>query len=156
VLAGRNRRPGVTEQGPGAGPRGWSPLRVHHVAFAHEGPAALDGLRDLFGLRCGAPETGPGFRERAFPVGEVFVQTLEATGPGVVGRFLERRGPALHHLAFEVNDIDAALADLRDRGTRLVDEQPRPGGLGTRIAFLHPSACGGLLVELVESEQEDR
>ena len=146
----------MSEAGRATGPNGWSPLRLHHVAFAHDGPAAVDGLRDLFGLQCGDAETGPGFRERAFPVGDGFVQTLEATGPGLVARFVARRGPALHHLAFEVDDIDVALADLAGRGARLVDEQPRPGGGGTRIAFVHPSACGGLLVELVENKREDR
>jgi methylmalonyl-CoA/ethylmalonyl-CoA epimerase len=78
------------------------------------------------------------------------VQTLEATGEGVVQRFLDRRGPGLHHVAFEVDRIDAAVESLRARGVRLVDEEPRAGGMGTRIAFVHPSAFGGMLVELVE------
>ena len=85
-----------------------------------------------------------------YPVGEAYVQTLQATGEGVVQRFVDRRGPGLHHLAFAVEGIDAAVADLRGRGVRLVDDEPRPGGMGTRIAFVHPSAFGGLLVELVE------
>jgi len=134
--------------------RGWGVRRIHHVAFAHEGPAVLDGLGSLFGLRCHEPEPAPGFVERMFPVGDAYLQTLEATGPGVVGRFVERRGPALHHVAFEVEDLDVALEELRRSGTRMVDETPRPGGAGTRIAFLHPSACGGLLVELVEPSRE--
>ena len=78
------------------------------------------------------------------------VQTLEASGDGVIQRFLDRRGPGLHHVAFEVDRIDAALDALRDRGIRLVDEVARAGGMGTRIAFVHPSAFGGMLVELVE------
>jgi methylmalonyl-CoA/ethylmalonyl-CoA epimerase len=130
--------------------------RIHHVAFAHEGRAALDALEKVLGLSCSAPETGPGFVERMFPVGGCAVQTLEVTGPGAVERFVERRGPALHHLAFEVDDIDAALARLKQEGTRLVDDEPRRGGEGARVAFLHPSACGGLLVELVEPEREKR
>ena len=85
-----------------------------------------------------------------FPVGDSFVQTLEAYGDGVVQRFLDKRGPGLHHVAFEVDGIDAALADLLEQGVRLVDETPRAGGMGTRIAFVHPSAFGGMLVELVE------
>ena len=132
----------------------WGIKRIHHVAFAHREPAVIDGLQSLFGLPCHAPEPGPGFVERMFPVGDAFVQTLEATGPGVVERFVERRGPALHHVAFEVEDIDSALADLRRRGTKLADNEARPGGAGTRIAFLHPSACGGLLVELVQPGPE--
>ena len=85
-----------------------------------------------------------------YPAGEAFVQTLEADGDGPVQRFLERRGPGLHHVAFRVDTIDAALRDLQTRGVPLIDEAPRPGGMGTRIAFLHPTAAGGVLVELVE------
>jgi methylmalonyl-CoA/ethylmalonyl-CoA epimerase len=67
-----------------------------------------------------------------------------------VQRFLDRRGPGLHHLAFEVDAIDAALDDLAERDVPLIDRDARQGGMGTRIAFLHPSAFGGVLVELVE------
>jgi len=130
--------------------KGWAVRGIHHVAFAHRDSAVIDGLTGLLGLQCNEPEEGPGFVELMFPVGDAFVQTLEATGPGPVEGFVERRGPALHHVAFEVEDIDGALADLRARGTRLVDSEARPGGAGTRVAFLHPSACGGLLVELVQ------
>jgi methylmalonyl-CoA/ethylmalonyl-CoA epimerase len=83
--------------------------------------------------------------------GGASVQLLEATGPGVIDKFVRERGPALHHVAFEVTDIGAAVADLRRRGVRLVGRAPRPGGMGTMIAFIHPHACAGLLVELVES-----
>jgi methylmalonyl-CoA epimerase len=120
------------------------------VAFAHRAHAVVDGLRDVFGVEASHIEEGPGFVERMFRVGEACVQTLEATGPGIVERFVERRGSALHHVAFEVDDIDAALDDLRRRSVALVDTEPRLGGEGARIAFLHPSALGGLLAELVE------
>jgi methylmalonyl-CoA/ethylmalonyl-CoA epimerase len=83
------------------------------------------------------------------PAGAAFVQLLESSGPGVIEQFLQRRGPGLHHVAFEVTSIEAAVADLRERGVRMVDEVPRPGGMGTTIAFIHPQACAGLLVELV-------
>jgi methylmalonyl-CoA/ethylmalonyl-CoA epimerase len=128
----------------------WRFVGLHHVAFAHgpgEGPN--DALCDLLDVTPQA-EAGPGFLERMFPVGEGYVQTLEANGDGVVQRFLDRRGPGLHHVALQVEGIDAALVALGDRGVRLVDEQARPGAVGTRIAFLHPSAFGGMLVELVE------
>ncbi|HKA94648.1 MAG TPA: VOC family protein [Streptosporangiaceae bacterium] len=108
-------------------------------------------LTGLLGLPCVHEETAEGFTERMIPAGEAYLQLLEATGPGVIERFLSRRGPGLHHVAFEVSDIDAAVADLRSRGVRMVDETPRPGGMGTRIAFVHPAACPGLLLELVES-----
>lgn len=130
--------------------RGWTLRRLHHVAFAHRDSTVVDGLCGVLGLAEPRVEEGPGFVERMFTAGEARVQTLEATGPGIVGRFVERRGPALHHVAFEVDDIDAALDDLRRRRVPLVDSEPRPGGGGSRIAFLHPSALGGLLAELVE------
>ena len=136
--------------------RTWGLRRIHHVAFAHKDAAVLDGLGNLLGLSCTEPETAPGLLERMFPVGDAYLQTLEATGPGVVERFVERRGPALHHVAFEVDDIDLAVDALKRRGAKMVDDAPRPGGSGTRIAFLHPSSCGGLLVELVEPNREAR
>ncbi len=136
--------------------RSWGVRRIHHVAFAHKDADVLDSLGNLFGLRCSEPETATGFVERMFQVGDAYLQTLQATGPGLVDSFVERRGPALHHVAFEVEDIDAALEGLKSLGTRMVDDAPRPGGSGTRIAFVHPSACGGLLVELVEPSREAR
>ena len=98
-------------------------------------------------------EEGPGFRERMIAVGDGFVQTLEATGPGLIERFVGKRGSALHHVAFEVADLDGYLQWLRGKGVHLIDEQPRPGGMGTMIAFVHPREFGGLLVELVETRR---
>jgi methylmalonyl-CoA/ethylmalonyl-CoA epimerase len=132
----------------------WRVVGLHHVAFAH-GPdgGPEDALCELLGVTP-HEEAAPGFVERMFPTGTGFVQTLEADGDGVIQRFLDARGPALHHVAFAVEGIDAAVASLRDRGVRLVDDAPRPGGLGSRIAFIHPSAFGGMLVELVEPSGE--
>ena len=96
-------------------------------------------------------EGGPGFSERMIPVGDGFVQTLEASGPGLIERFVGKRGSALHHVAFEVEDLNRYLHWLRGKGVHLIDEQPRPGGMGTMIAFVHPREFGGLLVELVET-----
>jgi methylmalonyl-CoA/ethylmalonyl-CoA epimerase len=128
----------------------WRIVGLHHVAFAHRpesGPEqVLCRLLDVTPHE----ESGDGFLERMFPVGGSYVQTLEASGDGVVQRFLDKRGPSLHHVAFEVDGIDAALESLRGEGLRLVDEEARTGGMGTRIAFVHPSAFGGMLVELVE------
>ncbi len=131
--------------------RSWRVIRLHHVAFAHHGDGAPGVLAGLLGLPCVHEEAAAGFTERMIPAGEAYLQLLEATGPGVIERFLARHGPGLHHAAFEVSDIDKAVADLRSRGVRMVDETPRPGGMGTRIAFVHPAACPGLLLELVES-----
>jgi methylmalonyl-CoA epimerase len=128
----------------------WRIVGLHHVAFAH-GPdgGPEDALCRLLDVTPDE-ESGPGFIERMFPVGDAFVQTLEASGEGVIQRFLDARGPALHHVAFQVDRIDEALAALHADGVRLVDIEAREGGMGTRIAFVHPSAFGGMLVELVE------
>jgi len=128
----------------------WKIVGLHHVAFAHgDDPASDEALCRFIGIEP-HEETGPGFVERMYGVGDAYIQTLEATGDGVVQRFLDKRGPGLHHVAFAVDDLEAALEDLRGQGVRLVDEHPRPGGMGTRVAFVHPSGFGGLLVELVE------
>ena len=92
-----------------------------------------------------------GVDEVLFAAGSSFIQLLGALGPDTaVGRFLATRGPGVHHVAYRVDDIDAALAHLRAEGARLVDETARPGSRGTRIAFVHPAAFGGVLVELVQ------
>jgi methylmalonyl-CoA/ethylmalonyl-CoA epimerase len=131
----------------------WSVLSLHHVAVAHgDDPTCGEFFTALLGVPAHT-EPGPGFIEHMYPAGDAFVQTLEADGEGVVQRFLDRRGPGLHHVAFQVDAIDAALRDLQDRGVRLIDQTSRPGGMGTRIAFLHPSAAGGVLVELVEDAE---
>ena len=84
-------------------------------------------------------------------------QRIELVEPASVDspvtRFLEKRGGGLHHLAYDVRDLEAALAALKKRGLRLIDEAPRPGAHGTRIAFVHPSATGGVLTELVETPE---
>lgn len=131
--------------------------RLHHVAFAHgQGERPADAFAALLGIGVVSTEEADGFTERMSAVGDCYLQTLESTGPGVVQRFLDRRGSALHHVAFTVDDLDATLAGLSAAGARLVDEQPRPGGMGTRIAFVHPSSFGGLLVELVEEPDPSR
>ena len=131
--------------------RAWRVTGLHHVAFAHDGDRAPSLLAELLGLRRCHLESTDGFVERMLPVGNAYLQLLEATGPGVIQRFIERRGAGLHHVALEVSDLDEAVSDLRARGVRMVGEAPRPGGMGTRIAFVHPASCDGLLLELVES-----
>ena len=131
-------------------------LRVHHCAFAHDlGGAAHDQFEKILGLPICHTEAADGFVERMISAGNSYVQTLEATGPGVVEKFVLKRGAALHHIAFEVDDLDEYLTDLKGKEVRLIDEVSRPGGMGTRIAFIHPSEFGGLLVELVEDPQKD-
>jgi methylmalonyl-CoA/ethylmalonyl-CoA epimerase len=86
-----------------------------------------------------------------FPVGESEVELLESTAPdGPVAKYIEKRGAGIQHVAFRVDDIEAALKELKEKGVRLIDETPRKGAGGARIAFLHPRATGGVLVELCE------
>ncbi len=133
-----------------------SVIGLHHVAFAHEVEGELHLLLEKhLGLQTSHVESADGFIERMIPVGgPPFVQTLEVCGPGVIERFVERRGPGLHHVAFEVDDLAGMLSDLGAAGVRLVDDRPRPGGMGHSIAFVHPSSFGGLLLELVEATDE--
>ena len=92
-----------------------------------------------------------GVEEVLFAVGSSYIQLLGALTPeSPVGRFLGNHGPGVHHVAYRVDDIEAALDHLRGGGARLVDERPRPGSRGTKIAFVHPRSFGGVLVELVE------
>jgi methylmalonyl-CoA/ethylmalonyl-CoA epimerase len=85
-------------------------------------------------------------------VGESHVELLRPLAPETaVGRFLERNGPGLHHVAYGTDDIDSALAAVRDAGLRLIDEQPRTGIRNSRVAFVHPKSTGGVLTELVEA-----
>jgi methylmalonyl-CoA/ethylmalonyl-CoA epimerase len=92
-----------------------------------------------------------GVEEVLFAVGSSFIQLLGALGPDTpVGRFLASRGPGLHHVAYRVDDVETALVGLRAEGIRLIDEHGRPGSRGTTVAFVHPSAMGGVLVELVQ------
>jgi len=92
-----------------------------------------------------------GVEEVLFRVGTSYVQLLGALGPQTpVGRFLASRGPGVHHVAYRVEDLAAALERLRAEGVPLIDETPRPGSRGTTIAFVHPKGMGGVLVELVQ------
>jgi methylmalonyl-CoA/ethylmalonyl-CoA epimerase len=88
-----------------------------------------------------------------FPVGESEVELLESTAPdGPVAKYIEKRGQGIQHVAFRVENIDAALEELKAKGIRLIDEKPRMGAGGAKIAFLHPKATNGVLVELCERD----
>ena len=128
---------------------------IHHVAFAHGADSDLLPFLDLLGIAVGHCEEAVGFTERMADTGGGFLQLLEPTGDGTVARFVEKRGSGLHHVALGVVDLLAALDELRTAGVELIDDAPRPGGMGTSIAFVHPRATGGLLLELVEQPPVD-
>jgi methylmalonyl-CoA/ethylmalonyl-CoA epimerase len=129
-------------------------VKLDHVGIAVPNlAAAIEQWRPLVGPPESPPEEVPSNRVRvAFvAVGETHIELLEpadATSP--VAKFLESRGPGVHHLAFSVPSVDGALAEVRARGQRVVDERARPGARGRRVGFAHPSAFGGVLVEFVE------
>jgi methylmalonyl-CoA/ethylmalonyl-CoA epimerase len=90
------------------------------------------------------------------PVGESEVELLESTAPdGPIGKFIEKRGEGLHHISLRVDDIEAALAELKEKRIRLIDEKPRYGAGGARIAFIHPKATNGILLELSQRRCSD-
>ena len=132
------------------------PLNLHHTAIAvRDLGAMLDLLGELFGVEPSGREVVPdqGVEEAMVPLGGSFLQLLEPLDRDTpVGRFIDNHGEGLHHIAIQVADIDAALDHLREVGADLVDEVPRIGGEGHRIAFVHPSSTSGTLVELVEVE----
>ncbi len=126
--------------------------RIAHVGIAVESLAGIVPLyRDVLGMSEVPLDDADGARIAAVAAGESLVELLEPAEPGSpIGKFIARRGPGIHHVCFAVDDLDAALARCRAAGVRLVDEVPRLGAEGKRIAFLHPSATGGVLVELSE------
>ena len=128
--------------------------RIDHVGVAVEDlDAALELYRDRFGMREQHRETVEQFEVEAvlLEVGEGHVELLEPTSPhSAVGRFLASNGPGIHHVAYQTTDIESTLRRVRQAGLRLIDEEPRIGIRGSRVAFLHPRATGGVLTELVE------
>ena len=126
--------------------------RIAHIGIAVPNLGeALHFYRDVLGLAPHPPEVADGATIVSLPFGESEVELLEPRDPeSPIARFLERRGPGIHHVCYRVADLDAALARARAAGYRLVDESPRLGAGGCRIAFLHPKATAGILIELTE------
>ena len=127
---------------------------IDHVGIAVDDlEAAVEHYRRVFGLEPTHRERvqDQGVEEVLFAVGTSFIQLLGALGADTpVGRSLATRGPGVHHVAYRVDDVAAALDRLRGEGVRLIDEEPRPGSRDTLIAFIHPRSMGGVLVELVQ------
>jgi methylmalonyl-CoA epimerase len=118
---------------------------------------ALAFYRDALGLEAGAPEEVPSQRVRAhrIPAGDAAIELLEPTAAdSPIARFIAKRGPGLHHVTLRVDDLAGALAQLKARGVRLIDEMPRTGAEGSLIAFIHPASTHGVLVELKQRARD--
>ena len=130
-------------------------MKINHLGIATKGiDDALAFWADALGLENVHTETVEDQKVRVamLPIGESRVELLEPTSDdSPISKFLEKRGPGIHHIAVEVDDIEAALARLKDQGMRLIDEAPRIGAEGCLVAFVHPSSTNGVLLELVQT-----
>jgi methylmalonyl-CoA epimerase len=128
--------------------------RVDHIGVAVEDlDAAIALHEEAYGMAVAHREVveEQGVEAVLLDVGENHVELLRPlSGETPVGRFLSKRGPGLHHVAYQVTDVQATLDTLRDRGLRLIDQAPRTGIRGSRVAFLHPDSSGGVLTEIVQ------
>jgi len=137
--------------------------KIDHVALAvSDLDAAIELYGALWGLELSHREIveDQGVEEAMFRIGESQIQLMRPLGPDtVIGKFIRKRGEGMHHIAYQVDDLEAALESLRSGGLHLVDDKPRRGSRGLRVAFVHPKDNRGLLVELVErpgpSDQAD-
>jgi methylmalonyl-CoA/ethylmalonyl-CoA epimerase len=129
-------------------------MEIDHIGIAVRSlDDALATYKSLWNLEPDHVERGETDKvtEAMLPIGDAHLQLLEPTDDeSTVAKFIERRGEGLHHIAVRVPDIEAALARLRDEGAELIDNEPRIGGGGHRVAFVHPKTTHGLLIELVE------
>jgi methylmalonyl-CoA/ethylmalonyl-CoA epimerase len=131
-------------------------LKVDHIGIATS--SIEEGLavwRDALGLEVDSTEevTEQGVRVCMLAVGDTHVELLEPlSDETAVGKFLAKRGPGMHHIAIEVADINASLAELKNKGARLIDETPRVGAGGCLVAFVHPASVNGVLLELVQHQ----
>ena len=132
-------------------------LKIDHLGIAVKSIEEAKKLfHEILGLEFEGTETVQEQKVTTafFPVGDSEVELLESTDPdGPIAKYLEKRGEGIQHIAFRVDNLEEALARLKDKGIRLIDEKPRRGAGGAKIAFLHPKATHGVLIEL--SERED-
>lgn len=129
-------------------------MKIDHIGIATRKLEETTAIwRDALGLEVDSTEkiAEQGVRIVMLPIGETHIELLEPLAEdSPVGKFLERRGPGIHHIAIRVNDIRGALARLKEKGARLIDETPRVGAGGCLVAFIHPSSINGVLLELVQ------
>jgi methylmalonyl-CoA/ethylmalonyl-CoA epimerase len=127
-------------------------VRISHIGIAVRSIAeALPFYKEILGMPEAELAPMDGARIAGLEAGDALVELLEAEeNDSPIGKFVARRGPGIHHICFEVPDLDGALERCRARGMRLIDDVPRVGAEGKRIAFLHPAGTGGILIELTE------
>ncbi len=134
-------------------------MKINHLGIATKNIAhALKFWEDALGLENIHSEVVEDQKVRVamLTVGESRIELLEPTGDdSPITKFLDKRGGGIHHIAVEVDDIEASLAKLKDKGMRLIDEVPRIGAEGCRVAFVHPSSANGVLLELVQTTGEE-
>jgi len=128
--------------------------RIDHIGIAVEDlEAAMAPYVDGLGMEVDHVEEVPTERVKVamLPIGDTKLELIEPKDPeSAIAKFIERRGPGIHHIALAVEDVAASIESLKAAGVRLIDEEPRPGAGGTRVAFAHPKGFNGVLVELVE------
>src|SRR5271165_5224457 len=133
-------------------PADGSAVELSHIGIAVRAlSTALPFYRDVLGLRVVPLDDADGAAIAGLAAGQALVELLEPLAADTpIGKFIDRRGPGIHHVCFSTTDLDGLLRRCRTAGIRLIDETPRIGAEGRRIAFVHPSATGGVLVELTE------
>ena len=130
-------------------------LKVDHIGIAVKSLAESSKLYELLGIKSTGTEEVAGQKVKVafFPVGDSEIELLESTAPdGPIARYIEKNGEGIQHIALRVDDLEKALAELKAKGVRLIDEKPRYGAGGARIAFVHPKSTGGILLELSEKK----
>ena len=133
---------------------------IEHLGIAVANlQAAIDYYENVLGLKCYAIEEVEDQKVRTafFKIGQTKIELLESTSPdGPIGKFIEKKGEGIHHIAFAVEGLQGTLDELKEKGVRLIDEKPRPGAEGLNIAFLHPKSTGGVLTELCEKPNREK
>ena len=131
-------------------------LKIDHIGIAVKNLAESSKLYEMLGIASAGVEEVAEQKVRVsfFPVGDSEIELLESTAPdGPVARYIEKNGEGIQHIALRVDNLEEALAELKARGVRLIDEKPRYGAGGAKIAFIHPKATGGVLLELSQRQE---
>lgn len=136
-----------------------TPTHIEHIGIAVESlEEAIPYYEKVLGLKCYSIEEVADQKVKTafFKIGQTKIELLESTSPdGPIGKFVEKKGPGVHHIAFAVDDVNSALADVEEAGVRLIDKQGRKGAEGLNIGFLHPKSTLGVLTELCDNKSNE-